>query len=82
MKKTKWWLVGLTGLAVAGGLVTLGTSTAAPVQAQFNPEPQNCSCSLGTNVGSPNAPVTLKYCVCGQLQCAVLPATGQLQCSR
>jgi len=82
MKKAKWWLAGLMGLALAGGLATLGSTAAAPAQAQLNPEPQDCACSRGVDVGAAKAPLTLKYCVCGQLQCAVLPASGQLQCSR
>lgn len=84
MKTSRWLLAGLAGLALAGGLAGLGSTVAAPPpsQVQFNPEPQNCACSAGVDVGAPKAPVILKHCMCGQLQCAVLPAAGQLQCSR
>ena len=82
MNKSTWLLAGLSGLALAGGLLTLGSTIAAPAQAQLNPEPTDCACSRGANVGTATAPVTLRYCVCGQIQCAVLPASGQLQCSR
>jgi hypothetical protein len=82
MKISRWLLAGVAGLALAGGLVTVGSTTAAPALAQFNPEPQDCACSRGTDVGTAGAPVILKHCMCGQLQCAVLPAAGQLQCSR
>lgn len=82
MKRIKWWLAGLSGLILVGGVASLSPSAAAPAQAQFNPEPQNCACSSGTNVGAGNTPVLIKYCVCGQLQCAVLPSSGQLHCGR
>lgn len=84
MRKSGWILAGLAGLALAGGLATLSATIAAPAPplTPFNPEPQNCACSAGVDVGSPKAPVILKHCMCGQLQCAVLPAAGQLQCSR
>jgi hypothetical protein len=84
MKRSTWLLAGLAGLAVAGGLAGLGATVAAPAPmlSQINPEPPNCACSPGVDLGSPKAPVILRHCMCGQLQCAVLPAAGQLQCSR
>ena len=88
VNKSKWLIAGLAAAGLAGGVFTLGATIAAPAadqpraQAQFNPEPQDCACSRGVDVGNPKASVLLKNCVCGALQCAVLPASGQLQCSR
>ena len=80
MNKANCLLAGLTAVVAAAGLLALGSDSAVSAQAQFNPEPQDCACSKGVDVGSPKAPVILKSCTCGQLQCAVLPAAGQLQC--
>jgi len=39
MNKSKWLLAGLTAVALAGGLLSLGSTSAAPAQASINPEP-------------------------------------------
>lgn len=82
MGKIRWWLAGAAGLLLVAGVVGLSPTSAAPALAQFNPEPQDCACSKGINVGTGNAVSILKHCMCGQLQCAVLSASGQLHCSR
>lgn len=80
--KSRWLLAGLTVAALAGGLLTLDTTTAAPATLQINPVPQECACSSGVDVGVSKHKVLLKHCTCGQMQCAVLAEAGQLQCSR
>jgi hypothetical protein len=82
MKNSRWLLGGLTALALAGGLLTYGSTTAAPATLQINPVPQDCACSAGIDVGAPKDRVLLKHCTCGQLQCAVLADAGQLYCTR
>lgn len=82
MKKSNWLLAAISGLALAGGLLAIDSTTAAPPSLQINPVPQDCACSAGVDVGAPKERVMLKYCTCGQLQCAVLAEAGQLQCTR
>ena len=75
-------MAGFMAVVVIGGVALLGTPNASALPAQINQGPQDCACSAGINVGSTQAPVMLKQCICGQLQCAVLPSSGQLQCAR
>lgn len=82
MGRKQLWMAGLAALVVTGGVALLGAGSAAALPAQINQEPQDCACSGGINVGTKQAPVVLKQCICGQLQCAVLPSSGQLQCAR
>lgn len=73
------WMVGvlLVG-AFIGGFALWG----ATAQAQPSPQPQECVCSRGTNIGSEAAPVIIRHCQCGVLSCAVVVGSGQLQCVR
>lgn len=54
----------------------------ASAQAQPSPEPQECVCSRGVNIGTEAAPVIIRHCQCGVLSCAVVVGSGQLQCVR
>lgn len=60
------------GLALWGGMA----------RAQPSPEPQECVCSRGINIGTEAAPVIIRHCQCGVLSCAVVVGSGQLQCVR
>lgn len=50
--------------------------------AQPSPQPQECVCSVGINIGTEKAPVIIKHCHCGAIACAVVVRSGQLQCVR
>ena len=50
--------------------------------AQPTPQPQDCSCSPGVNLGSEEKPVIIRHCQCGILTCVVVVSSGQLQCGR
>lgn len=62
---------------VSGGLLAGSLALAQP-----SPQPQECVCSPGINIGSEKAPVIIKHCHCGALACAVVVGSGQLQCVR
>lgn len=55
---------------------------AIPALAQPSPEPPECACSPGINIGTQANPVIIRHCQCGIMSCVVLVSSGQLQCAR
>ncbi len=53
-----------------------------PLRAQPSPQPPECACSLGVNVGTAAEPVVIRHCQCGIMSCVVVVQSGQLQCTR
>jgi len=73
----------MTTLAVIGATLALTASIhSLPANAQPSPQPQECSCSPGINIGTDAQPVIIRHCQCGILSCAVVVSSGQLQCGR
>lgn len=79
MSSIRKWL----GLAVCVvGLSAVQLAGSQQVLAQPSPQPQECVCSVGTNIGTDKEPVIIKHCHCGAIACAVVVGSGQLQCVR
>lgn len=79
MSSIRKWL----GLAVCvAGLSTIQLARSPQALAQPSPQPQECVCSVGTNIGTDKEPVIIKHCHCGAIACAVVVGSGQLQCVR
>lgn len=55
---------------------------AIPALAQPSPEPPECTCSPGINVGTQANPVIIRHCQCGVMSCVVNVTSGRLQCAR
>jgi hypothetical protein len=69
----------LSALAVTAALLA---SYATSALAQPSPEPPECTCSPGINIGTQANPVIIRHCQCGIMSCVVVVSSGQLQCSR
>lgn len=67
---------------LAGAVLVTGFFVASTAVGQPSPQPQECVCSVGVNIGTDAQPRTLRHCQCGILSCAVLVEAGQLQCTR
>ncbi|MGL1834859.1 hypothetical protein ACKVEX_14790 [Rhodocyclaceae bacterium SMB388] len=74
--------VAILGLLALIGLVSAVFVLPQPVGAQPSPQPQACACSEGVNLGTANAPVMIRNCQCGSMNCVVVVSSGQLQCTR
>lgn len=73
----------LTAFVVIGATIALTAFIHAPsANAQPSPQPQECACSPGVNIGTDAQPVIIRHCQCGILSCAVVVSSGQLQCER
>ncbi len=73
---------GIRKIAQAGVVLCAGVLLAALAFAQPSPQPQDCVCSPGINIGTDAQPRTIRHCQCGFLSCAVVVESGQLQCAR
>lgn len=72
----------LVVVACALGLLGVLAADSPQAWAQPSPQPQECVCSVGINIGTEKAPVIIKHCHCGAIACAVVVGSGQLQCVR
>lgn len=68
--------------AFAMGLLGFLAADSPQAWAQPSPQPQECVCSPGLNIGTEKAPVIIRHCHCGAIACAVVVGSGQLQCVR
>lgn len=80
-------LTPLRSVAILSVLALIGLGSVIfalpqPVNAQPSPQPQACACSEGVNLGTTSAPVIIRYCQCGSMNCVVVVSSGQLQCTR
>ena len=68
--------------AFAGVAAATLLDSISPAHAQPSPMPTECVCSRGVNLGNDSAPVIIRHCQCGILNCVVVVSSGQLQCTR
>ncbi|MFC5768391.1 hypothetical protein [Thauera sinica] len=68
--------------AFAAAAALIASTAAERAHAQPSPMPTECVCSRGVNLGTDSAPVVIRHCQCGILNCAVVVSSGQLQCSK